>query len=103
MLAVLERHGVKRLEPLGEKFDHNLHQAMFEVPDPDAVPGTVVQVMQPGYVLAERLLRPAMVGIAKAPAEAEAADPAKAEAEPAADDSEPAPEGGTGANVDTQA
>ncbi|MAG96706.1 MAG: nucleotide exchange factor GrpE [Rhodospirillaceae bacterium] len=110
LLAALERHGVKRLEPLGEKFDHNLHQAMFEVPDPSAAPGTVVQVMQPGYVLAERLLRPAMVGIAKAPAEAEneAAGEAetgegKVEAETAAEESEPTAEGAPGANVDTQA
>ena len=50
---------------MGEKFDHNLHQAMFEVPDADSAPGTVVQVMQPGYVLQDRLLRAAMVGVSK--------------------------------------
>ncbi len=72
LLAALERHGIKRLDPVGEKFDHNLHQAMFEVPGADAEPGTVVQVVQAGYVIGERLLRPAMVGVAKAaPAAAE--------------------------------
>jgi molecular chaperone GrpE len=61
-----ERHGIVKITPLGEKFDHNFHQAMFEVEDPDAAPGTVVQLMAPGYVIHGRLLRPAMVGIAKA-------------------------------------
>ena len=50
---------------MGEKFDHNYHQAVFEVPDSDAPSGTVVQVVQAGYVIADRLLRPAMVGVAK--------------------------------------
>ncbi len=110
LLTALERHGVKRLEPLGEKFDHNLHQAMFEVPDADAAPGTVVQVMQPGYVINERLLRPAMVGIAKAPAEAadeadeaDEAVEANGGAPAAAEESEAAPEAAPGGNVDTQA
>jgi molecular chaperone GrpE len=67
LLKVLEKHGVKRLDPQGEKFDPNFHQAMFELPDPNAVPGTVVQVMQAGYKLGERVLRPALVGVAKAP------------------------------------
>jgi molecular chaperone GrpE len=66
-LNLLERYGVKRIEALGEKFDHNLHQAMFEVPTADQPDGTVAQVMQPGYVIADRLLRPALVGVAKAP------------------------------------
>jgi molecular chaperone GrpE len=65
MLAGLERHGVKRLEPQGEKFDPNFHQAMFEVQNPDVAPGTVVQVVQPGYSIGDRVLRPAMVGVAK--------------------------------------
>jgi len=64
--AALERHGIKLIEPMGEKFDHNLHQAMFELPDSSVAPGTVVQVMQAGYVIGDRLLRPAMVGVAKA-------------------------------------
>jgi len=64
--SALERHGIKLIEPMGEKFDHNLHQAMFELPDSSVAPGTVVQVMQAGYVIGDRLLRPAMVGVAKA-------------------------------------
>ena len=65
ILAAFERHGIRRIEPLGEKFDHNLHQAMFEVPDDKAPDGTVVQVAQGGYTIADRLLRPAMVGVAQ--------------------------------------
>ena len=65
MLASLERHGVKKLDPKGERFDPNFHQAMFEVPDPSVPSGTVVQVVQTGYVIGERVLRPAMVGVAK--------------------------------------
>jgi molecular chaperone GrpE len=65
MLSALERHGVKKLEPQGEKFDPNFHQAMFEVPDPSVPANTVVQVVQPGYSIGERVLRPAMVGVAK--------------------------------------
>ena len=60
-----ERHGITKILPLGEKFDHNLHQAMFEIENPDVEPGTVLQLMAPGYVLNGRLLRPAMVGVAK--------------------------------------
>jgi molecular chaperone GrpE len=66
LLAAFERHGIKRIEPLGEKFDANLHQAMFEVPGSGQPAGTVVQVLQPGYVMHDRLLRAAMVGVAKA-------------------------------------
>jgi molecular chaperone GrpE len=65
LLKVLEKHGVKKFEPLGEKFDPNLHQAMYEVPDPSRPAGTVAQVVQPGYMIGERMLRPALVGIAK--------------------------------------
>lgn len=60
-----ERHGVKLLDPKGQRFDPNRHQAMFEVPDAEVPSGTVVQVMQAGYVLGERVLRPALVGVAK--------------------------------------
>lgn len=74
MLAALERHGVKRLAPEGEKFDPNFHQAMFEVPNPDVPAGTVVQVVQPGYSIGERVLRPAMVGVAKGGPKAVAAE-----------------------------
>lgn len=65
MLSALERHGVKKLEPEGEKFDPHFHQAMFEVPNPDVAANTVVQVVQAGYVIGDRVLRPAMVGVAK--------------------------------------
>ena len=68
LLKVFEQQGVKSINPLGEKFDHNFHQAMFEVESTGQPAGTIVQVMEPGYVIAERLLRPAMVGIAKAQA-----------------------------------
>jgi molecular chaperone GrpE len=65
LLKVLEKHGVKKFEPLGEKFDPNLHQAMFELPDPSKPAGTVAQVVQPGYMIGERMLRPALVAVAK--------------------------------------
>ncbi|MDM9626135.1 nucleotide exchange factor GrpE [Rhizobium sp. S152] len=65
MLSTLERHGVRKLEPVGQKFDPNFHQAMFEVPNPDVPNNTVVQVVQAGYSIGERVLRPAMVGVAK--------------------------------------
>ena len=68
LLAAFERHGVKRIDPKGERFDHNFHQAIFEAERPGAPTGTVIEVLQPGYVLHDRLLRPAMVGVAKAPA-----------------------------------
>lgn len=65
LLKTLERHGVKRIEPMGTKFDPNLHQAMFELPNAEVPNGTVVQVMQSGYVIGDRVLRPALVGVAK--------------------------------------
>ena len=65
MLSALERHGVKKVEPHGERFDPNFHQAMFEVPNPEVPANTVVQVVQTGYVIGDRVLRPAMVGVAK--------------------------------------
>jgi len=65
LLNTLQKHNINIIDPLGEKFDPNKHQAMFEVPDPDAVNGTVVQVVQAGYSIGERVLRPAMVGVAK--------------------------------------
>lgn len=63
---VFEKHSVEKHMPLGEQFDHNFHQALFDVPASDKPSGTVVQVVQPGYSLNNRLLRPAMVGVAKA-------------------------------------
>ncbi|MFC7049781.1 nucleotide exchange factor GrpE [Emcibacter nanhaiensis] len=65
LLNNFEKHGIRMVDPKGEKFDHNLHQAMFEVPNSGEADGTVVQVMQVGYTLKDRLLRPAMVGVAK--------------------------------------
>ncbi len=63
--STLGRHGVKKLEPLGEKFDPNFHQAMFEVPDETLPAGTVTQVVQSGWKIGERVLRPALVGVSK--------------------------------------
>ena len=65
LLKVLEKHGVTRLEPEGGKFDPHRHQAMYEVPDASVPAGTVVQVVQPGYMIGERVLRPALVAVAK--------------------------------------
>ncbi|WP_315806860.1 MULTISPECIES: nucleotide exchange factor GrpE [unclassified Bradyrhizobium] len=61
----LEKNGVKKLDPSGQKFDPNFHQAMYEVPDPSVPSGTVVQVVQAGYTIGERVLRPALVGVSK--------------------------------------
>ena len=66
LLKVLDKHGVKKYEPQkGDKFDPSLHQAMYELPDPSQPAGTVAQVVQPGYMIGERVLRPALVGVAK--------------------------------------
>ncbi|NQW11617.1 MAG: nucleotide exchange factor GrpE [Alphaproteobacteria bacterium] len=65
MLSAFEKHGIAKIEPLGEKFDYNFHQAMFELENTGKPAGTVVQVLAPGYVLHDRLLRAAMVGVAK--------------------------------------
>ena len=75
LLKVLERHGVKKFSPLGEKFDPNLHQAMYEVDDGSAAPGCVAQVIQGGYVIGERMLRPALVVVAKAPSKSANSSP----------------------------
>lgn len=65
LMKVLDAHNIERIDPAGEPFDPNFHEAMFEVPDSDFPGGTVVQVIQPGYRLHDRLLRPARVGVAK--------------------------------------
>ena len=65
ILNTFDKHGLKQINPLGEKFDYNLHQAMFEVPTNEKEPGYVVEVSQKGYLLHDRLVRPAMVGISK--------------------------------------
>jgi molecular chaperone GrpE len=74
-LKVLEKHGVRKLDPLGQKFDPNLHQAMFELPDPSVPAGTIVQVLQSGFVIGDRILRPALVGVAKGGPKPGAAEP----------------------------
>jgi molecular chaperone GrpE len=76
LLNTLEKNGVKKFDPAGGKFDPNFQQAMFEVPDPSVPSGTVVQVMQAGYMIGERVLRPALVGVSKGGAKASPAAPA---------------------------
>tara|TARA_Y100001954_G_scaffold107236_1_gene116405 strand:+ start:1356 stop:2009 length:654 start_codon:yes stop_codon:yes gene_type:complete len=61
-----DNNNIRKIDPLGEKFDYNFHQAMFEVEETDQEPGIVVQVLQPGYAIDDRILRPAMVGVAAA-------------------------------------
>jgi molecular chaperone GrpE len=65
---VFQRHGITKIEALGQRLDPNRHQAMIELESADAEPGTIVQEMQGGYMIKDRLLRPALVGVAKAPA-----------------------------------
>jgi molecular chaperone GrpE len=83
LLNVLEKHGVKKLDPLKQKFDPNRHQAMFEIEDTTVPSGTVLQVVQAGYTIGERVLRPALVGVSKGGPKATAA---AASAEPPAND-----------------
>ena len=66
LLTVFERYGIVRIDPMGQKFDHNYHQAVAQIDAKDAEPGTVVQVLQAGYSIHDRLLRPAMVAVAAA-------------------------------------
>ena len=75
MLAAFERQGIKRLDPLGEPFDHNFHQAMYEREDTGYPAGTVAEVMQAGYIIHDRLLRPAMVAVSKGGGATEEAPP----------------------------
>lgn len=67
LLSVFQRHHIRKLETVGQKFDPNYHQAMFEMPTTERPPGTVMQEVQSGYAVGERCLRPALVGVAKAP------------------------------------
>ncbi|MBV9561083.1 MAG: nucleotide exchange factor GrpE [Bradyrhizobium sp.] len=76
LLNTLEKNGVKKFDPSGEKFDPNFQQAMYEVPDPSVPAGTVVQVVQAGFMIGERVLRPALVGVSKGGARAAPAAPA---------------------------
>lgn len=66
LLKAFEKAGIRRIDPMGEKFDHNFHEAMFEVPTPDQPSGMVIQVIQPGYIINDRLLRAARVGVTRA-------------------------------------
>ncbi|MDH3235483.1 MAG: nucleotide exchange factor GrpE [Alphaproteobacteria bacterium] len=95
LLSIFERHGIKPIAADGQKFDHNLHQAMMEVPDTGKPAGTVVQVLQGGYTIHDRLLRPAMVGVAKGGAKDGDKDADK--------NGGGEPEGGKGSKVDTNA
>jgi molecular chaperone GrpE len=72
LLNTLEKNGVKKFDPMGEKFDPNFQQAMYEVPDPSVPAGTVLQVVQAGYTIGERVLRPALVAVSKGGAKASA-------------------------------
>ena len=83
LLGAFEKHGIRKLDPMGEKFDHNFHQAIFELESTGKPAGTVVQVLQAGYTLHDRLLREAMVGVAKGPVAEAAASDDKAEERPA--------------------
>ena len=104
LLATFDRHQIAKVQPeLGEKFDHNRHQAMFEIETGQQPSGTVAQVLQPGYVIADRLLRPAMVGVAKAPAD-RTGDGQDEPGEPPANDNPRSARGGRpGEHVDTTA
>ena len=62
---VFTNHNIARIDPIGEQFDYNIHQAMFEKETDEVEQGTIVEVMQPGWSLHDRLLRPAMVGVSK--------------------------------------
>lgn len=94
LVNMLGRHKITRIDPKGEKFDPNAHEAAFQVPDPDVPSGMVSQVMQPGYKIGERILRPAMVGVSTG-------GPKMAETKP--DTAEPAPESPPGSTVDKTA
>ncbi|MEJ1157239.1 nucleotide exchange factor GrpE [Prosthecomicrobium sp. N25] len=65
LTRTMEKHGVRKLDPMGSRFDPHLHQAMFEIPNAEVPSGTVVQVLQEGYVIGDRVLRPALVGVSK--------------------------------------
>jgi len=88
LLNNFERAGIKRIDAMGQLFDHNLHEAMFEMEDAEKPSGTVVQVVQVGYTIQDRLLRPAKVGVSKGGPRAEAGTPGpEAEEQAQGDDS----------------
>ncbi|MFP4098126.1 MAG: nucleotide exchange factor GrpE, partial [Alphaproteobacteria bacterium] len=65
LLQCFSKNGIKKIEPMGEKFDPNFHEVMFEAPVPNTESGTIIQIVEPGYTINERILRPARVGVAK--------------------------------------
>src|SRR5262249_25545149 len=89
LLKVLEKHGVKKFEPTGEKFDPNLQQAMYEVPDSSFPNATVADVVQAGYMIGDRMLRPARAGVAKAKPNPPPAPPPEEEVAAGTVESEP--------------
>ena len=80
LVAAFQSANVTEVNPVGEKFDPNFHQAMFEVPNPEIANNTVVQVVQAGFVIGERVLRPAMVGVSKGGPKAPAGEASAAQA-----------------------
>ncbi len=94
-LSVLERHGIKRLDPKGEPFNPHHHQAVMEMPSPDVPSGTVTQVFQAGYMIEDRVLRPAMVAVARGGMKP-AAPPAEAAPQPGTTPGGAGPSGNTG-------
>lgn len=107
MLGALEKFGVKKIDAMDQRFDHNLHEALFEIEDAAKPAGTVLQVLEAGYTIAGRLLRPAKVGISKGGPKAEPRPDAKAEGEATADRSAKThaydkPGGATGGTFDEQ-
>ncbi|MEM8876300.1 MAG: nucleotide exchange factor GrpE [Pseudomonadota bacterium] len=99
LLRLLDKHGVKKIDPEGERFDPHQHQAMFEVPDESVPSGTVVQVAQTGFMIGERVLRPALVGVSKGGPKVKPAAQ-QAEIDKAAANDDAPTEGGDGAQVD---
>ena len=82
LLSVLDRHGIKQISPVGEKFNHDQHEALFELPTSDMEPGMVVQVIEDGFTIHDRLLRAAKVGVSKAISEPEANDDQEVDEKP---------------------
>jgi molecular chaperone GrpE len=89
LLNALERHGIKRQQPMNELFNPHLHQAVMEVPRADVPEGTVVQVFQPGFMIEDRVLRPAMVGVAKGGPKSAAAPEGSGQVPPPANENAP--------------
>ncbi len=91
LLNALERHGIKRIQPMGEPFNPHLHQAVMEMPRPDVPAGTIVQIFQPGFTIQDRVLRPAMVAVAKGGPKPAPAQDAPPEPPPQADNNNAQP------------